>query len=290
MKEAPVLIAQVTDCHIGFDLSDPEEDNVQRLRAVLAELCDGPNPPDLLLMTGDLTHGGEPASYARLAELLAPCPFPVRLMPGNWDDRQALRATFAQTEFADGFVQFDVPLAGLRLMALDTTEPGRHGGSFCEVRAKWLSDRLDADPETPVIIAMHHPPVETGLEWLDCGANEPWIGRFGQAIAGRSQVRAILAGHLHRTIHSSFSGIPLIVCPASAPHVTLDLSVIEPDLPDGRALLVAEPAGYALHRWNNASLTSHFGAAPIGAPWPVVTRFDESMAKTVSQNARERLD
>lgn len=285
-----MLIAQVTDCHIGFDPSDPEEDNVQRLRAVLGELCDGPNRPDLLLMTGDLTQGGAPASYARLAELVARCPFPVRLMAGNWDNRQALCATFAQAELADGFVQFEVPLPGLRLIALDTTEPGRHGGAFCEARAKWLSDRLDAEPEVPVIIAMHHPPVETGLEWLDCGANEAWVGRFAQAIAGRSQVRAILAGHLHRTIHTSFSGIPLIVCPASAPHVTLDLSAIEPELPDGRPLVAAEPAGYALHRWDGGWLTSHFGAAPIGAPWPVLARFDESMAKSVSQNAQERLD
>lgn len=285
-----MLIAQVTDCHIGFDPSDPEEDNVQRLRAVLGELCDGPNRPDLLLMTGDLTQGGAPASYARLAELVAPCRFPVRLMPGNWDNRQALCATFAQAELADGFVQFEVPLPGLRLIALDTTEPGRHGGAFCEARAKWLSDRLDGEPEVPVIIAMHHPPVETGLEWLDCGANEAWVARFAQAIAGRSQVRAILAGHLHRTIHTSFSGIPLIVCPASAPHVTLDLSAIEPELPDGRPLVAAEPAGYALHRWDGGWLTSHFGAAPIGAPWPVLARFDESMAKSVSQNARERLD
>lgn len=284
-----MLIAQVTDCHIGFDLSDPEEDNVQRLRAVIGELCNGPNRPDLLLMTGDLTNGGDLASYARLAELLARCPFPVRLIPGNWDNRTALCATFAQTECAAGFIQFEVPLPGLRLIALDTTEPGRHGGAFCETRAKWLSDRLDTDPETPVIIAMHHPPVETGLEWLDCGANEAWVQRFARAITGRNQVRAILAGHLHRTIHTSISGIPLIVCPASAPHVTLDLSSIESDQPDGRPLVAAEPAGYALHRWAGEGLTSHFGAATIGAAWPVLARFDESMAKTVSQNAQERL-
>lgn len=285
-----MLIAQVTDCHIGFDPSDPEEDNVRRLRAVLAALSDGPNRPDLLLLTGDLTNGGEPAMYARLAELLAHCPFPVRLVPGNWDNRQTLRATFAETECADGFIQLEVPLPGLRLIALDSTEPGRHGGAFCEVRAKWLSERLDADPETPVIIAMHHPPVETGLEWLDCGAGEAWVQRFAQAIAGRSQIKAIIAGHLHRTIHTSLSGIPLIVCPASAPHVTLDLSSIEPDLPDGRPLVTDEPAGYALHRWDGERLTSHFGVAAIGAPWPVLARFDESMAKTVSHNARERLD
>jgi Icc protein len=289
MREAPMLIAQVTDCHIGFDPNDPVEDNVQRLRAVLDQLCQGPNRPDLLLMTGDLTQGGDPASYARLAELLAPCPFPVHLLPGNWDKREALRAAFPGTDTGGDFVQFVLPLPGLRLIALDTTEPGRHGGAFCEQRAAWLSDALAADPEAPVLIAMHHPPVETGIAWLDSGADEAWIARFRSAITGHPQIRAILAGHMHRTIHTSFNGIPLIVCPATAPHVTLDLSPLDPEQPDGRPLVAAEPAGYALHRWDGACLTSHFGSAAIGEPWPILASYDASMARTVSQNARERL-
>lgn len=289
MRGAAVLIAQVTDCHIGFDPSDPEEDNVQRLRAVLAQLNEGQDRPDLLLITGDLTNGGTAASYARLAELLTPCTFPVRLLPGNWDRREPLLAAFPETQSAGGFVQFELPLPGLRLIALDTTEPGRHGGAFCAQRAEWLSARLDADPQTPVVIAMHHPPVETGIAWLDSGTDEAWIARFAAAIAGRPHVRAILSGHMHRTIHTTFGGIPLIVCPSSAPHVTLDLSPLNPELPDGRPLVAAEPAGYALHRWDGARLTSHFGVVPIGSPWPVLAHYDAAMAKTVSQNARERL-
>lgn len=65
------LIAQITDCHIGFDRADPEEDNVQRLRAVLARLRDGRNRPDLVLLTGDLTGYGEPENYKRLAGVIA---------------------------------------------------------------------------------------------------------------------------------------------------------------------------------------------------------------------------
>lgn len=285
-----MLIAQVTDCHIGFDRGNREEDNVLRLRAVLNHLSTGANRPDFLIMTGDLAAYGEAGNYARLADLLAACPFPVRLMMGNWDRREGLCAAFPENADHADFVQFEVAFPGLRLIALDTTEPGRHGGAFCADRAAWLSAALDADPDTPVLLAMHHPPVETGIEWLDSGASEAWIARFGSTIAGRPQIRAIIAGHMHRPIYTTFGGVPLIVCPSTAPHVALDLSAIDPERPDDRPLVNAEPAGYALHRWDGAKFTSHFGTVPISQPWEVLARFDASMAKTVSQNARERLD
>ncbi len=283
-----MLIAQITDCHIGFDPGNPDEDNVQRLRAVLARLRDAPGRPDLLLLTGDLTNGGDPASYARLGTLLAECPIPYRLLAGNWDERAALLAAFPETASADGFVQFEVELPGLRVIALDTTEPGRHGGAFCADRAAWLSARLDADPATPVLIAMHHPPIISGLDWLDGGERAAWTERLRAAIAGRAHVRGIIAGHLHRTVHTSFAGVPVSVCQSSAPAVTLDLRPADPAQPDGRAMVQAEPPVYALHRWSGGQLTSHFEAVPLGQPWPVLASYDAAMQQTVRTNARER--
>jgi 3',5'-cyclic AMP phosphodiesterase CpdA len=283
-----VLIAQVTDCHIGFDPADPEEDNVRRLRAVLARLTNGPNRPDLLLLTGDLTNSGDPASFARLAGLLAACPIPARLLCGNWDERGVLLAQFPDAASVAGFVQFEMAFAGLRLIALDTTEPGRHGGAFCAARAAWLSERLDADPGTPVLIAMHHPPIVSGIDWMDGTGEEPWIARFRAAIEGRAQVRAIISGHLHRSIHTTFAGVPLIVCPSSAPAVTLDLNRFDPAAPDGRPMVVAEPPGYALHRWDGARLVTYFEAVPVSGPWEVLARFDGVMQRSVRKNADER--
>ena len=285
-----MLIAQITDCHIGFFRSDVGGANTQRLRAVLDRLRDGPNRPDLLLLSGDLTEFGDAASYARLAEMLADLPFPVQLMVGNHDDRAALRATFPGTPVDRGFVQYVLPLPGLRLIALDTLEPGRHGGAFCAERAGWLSDQLDADPATPVVIAMHHPPFVSGLDWLDGAEDAPWIARFTAAITGRAQVRAIIAGHLHRTIHASVAGVPLTVCPSTAPTVALNLSPIDSEQPDGRAMIVDEPSAFALHRWQGERLISHFESLSAGQPWAVLASYDAGMQELVRQNARERLD
>src|SRR3546814_19648914 len=82
-----MLIAQVTDIHLGFDPDNPAEFNRKRLDQVLRALNDGPNRPDLLLATGDLTDRGDPDSYRRLASAFGQCDFPVWPCMGNHDDR-----------------------------------------------------------------------------------------------------------------------------------------------------------------------------------------------------------
>jgi 3',5'-cyclic AMP phosphodiesterase CpdA len=283
-----MLIAQVTDCHVGFDLADAQEDNVRRLRAVLDLLAHGPNRPDLVLLSGDLTNHGESESYARLAALLADYDLWFHFMVGNHDERSAFRAAFPEAPDHEGFVQYELPLPGLRLIALDTIDPGHHGGAFCAERAAWLSAKLDSDPVTPVLIAMHHPPIVSGIDWMDGTGNEAWIARFTAVIEARPQVRAIVAGHLHRAIHTMVAGVPLTVCPASAPAVALDLTLADPDLPDGRAMVVDEPAGYALHRWDGTRLITLIGAASAEGPWHVHARYDAAFQATVRQNAAER--
>lgn len=280
-----MLIAQITDTHIGFDRDNPDEYNMHRLAAVLQRLADGPNQPDLLLLTGDLTEFGDPESYVRLAEAVSICRFPVWAMVGNHDEREPLLSGFPQTPMADGFVQYALEFDDLRLLVLDTLESGRHGGAFCEARAAWLAARLAERPDTPTVIAMHHPPFESGIPWLDSDNREDWIVRFAATVAGHGQVQAILSGHLHRTINTLWNGVQLTVCASTAPTVGLDLRPIDSNRPDGRAMIVDELPGYALHHWDGVRLISHFET--VGA-LRTLARYDESMQPLVRAIEDER--
>ena len=44
-----MLIAQITDVHLGFEPDNPDELNRKRFDLVLAELIEGRNRPDLML-------------------------------------------------------------------------------------------------------------------------------------------------------------------------------------------------------------------------------------------------
>lgn len=254
-----VLIAQMTDIHIGFDADAAgEELNQVRYRRTIERLLDQPNVPDMLVLTGDLTDRGDAASYARLAHALAGCPFPIFPLVGNHDSREAMLGAFPNCPTDDSFIHYAIELEGMRVLCLDTFEPGRHGGAFCERRAAWLAAQLGAHRGTPTLIFMHHPPLVSGIDWMDPRSDEDWIVNFGGAIAGHSQIMAIHCGHLHRPLQASFQGIPLGVTPSVAPAVALDLRAVDAALPDGRALITTEPAGYALHRWHDGSLVTHY--------------------------------
>lgn len=253
-----MLIAQVTDIHLGFEPDNPAEFNRKRLDQVINHLNNGVNRPDLLLATGDLVDRGDLDSYRRLKSAMSLAPCPVVYAMGNHDARDAFCEIFPDTPTADGFVQYVVDLPSRRLIVIDTLEEGRHGGAFCERRAAWLNARLSEAPDTPTVIVMHHPPVEVGIDWMNTHPDEPWVRRFADAIAGHYQVKALLCGHLHRPISAPWKGVTVSICASSAPQVSLDLRPIDPDKPDNRPLIIADAPAYALHRWGDHGLVSHF--------------------------------
>lgn len=281
-----MLIAQMTDIHIGFAPDEkPEEYNRIRFRATLARLLEGPNKPDMLVLSGDITDNGDLDSFEKTAALLADCPFPVWPMVGNHDTREALVEAFPQVSPDGGFLHCAIDGNGLRVLLLDTLEPGRHGGAFCEARAEWLTAQLDAHPDTPTLIFMHHPPVVSGIEWMDPAPDEGWIERFGAAVEGRKQILAIHCGHLHRPLATTFRGIPLHVTPPVAPLVAMDLRPIDREMPDGRDLITTEPPAYALHRWDGTNLVTHYERV---SGWKVLAHYTGSLQAMIQDMFAER--
>ena len=281
-----MLIAQMTDIHIGFAPDErPEEYNRVRFRATLARLLDAPNKPDMLVLSGDITDNGDLDSFEKTAALLAECPFPVWPMVGNHDTREALVAAFPQVRLEGEFLHYAVEAEGMRILLLDTLESGRHGGAFCQARAIWLTAQLDAAPDTPTLIFMHHPPVVSGIEWMDPAPDEAWIQRFGSVVEGRRQILAIHCGHLHRPLATTFRGIPLHVTPSVAPLVAMDLRPIDKHVPDGRDLITTEPPTYAIHRWDGASLVTHYERV---SDWRVLAHYTGSLQAMIQDMFAER--
>jgi 3',5'-cyclic-AMP phosphodiesterase len=280
-----MLIAQVTDIHLGFEPGNPAEFNRKRLDQVIRQLSEMNPRPDMLLATGDLVDRGDSESYGRLRAALDDCPFPVWLCLGNHDARENFIDWYPELPTVGGFVQYEVEVPGLRLLFLDTLEEGRHGGSFCETRAEWLKKRLAEKPDVKTLIVMHHPPVEVGIEWMNTDPDEPWVERFGDAIAGHSQISGIVCGHLHRPITVGWRGTTISICASTAPQVALDLSSIDPECPDGRPMIIADPPAYALHRWDGRQLVTHFDSADEHV---VLARFDKKMQSLVRSLMNER--
>jgi 3',5'-cyclic-AMP phosphodiesterase len=280
-----MLMAQITDIHLGFDPDNPAEFNRKRLDQAIKTICAMTPQPDLLLATGDLVDRGDQESYRRLENALSVVPFPVHMCMGNHDLRAPFRKQFPDVPTADGFVQYEVDTPNLRLLILDTLEEGRHGGAFCETRAAWLAARLAEKKHNPTILILHHPPVESGIEWMTTHPDEPWVTRLADTVAGHDQVKGMISGHLHRNISTWWGDVSLAICASTAPQVALDLNPIDPENPDGRNMIVADPPAIAVHYWNGRQLISHFENAEEHV---MLARYDENLQPLVRALLAER--
>lgn len=282
-----ILVAQVTDLHIGFDRDNPHELNVRRLNLVIDQLNAMRPKPSLLLVTGDLVERPDDIdSYRHMISLVGRWQGPVIWAVGNHDSRGGFRAVLPDVPNDDnGFVQYEIDHGGVRWIVLDTLDEGRHGGMICEKRAGWLKKRLRERKDVPTIIILHHPPVDTGIDWMSALSCENWVQRLEAVVRPARQVVGLISGHVHRPIATSFAGKLLAICSSTAPWLALDLEDIDPKNPDGRALIVGDPPAYALHYWNGERLLTHFDVA---GPHNVLASYDSNAQPMIRDFLKER--
>lgn len=232
-----VTIAHLTDPHLTADggLLHGAVDADRMLVEAFARLEASGMRPDAVVLSGDLADRGDRAAYERLRAIVTE---PIRRMgaqlviaSGNHDDRAQLRATMLQDAppDADALAHLgpDAPVcgvhmvAGLRIVVLDSSVPGAHWGAVDERQLAWLADVLETPSPQGSILVMHHPPMPT---FLDVAVMVELRGQEALAAAlSGSDVRAIIGGHTHHAVSSTFAGIPVHSTPSLA--YTQDLLV-----------------------------------------------------------------
>ncbi len=231
------LIAQLSDVHIG----GPHDDNGDRFSAAIGTINEMTRAPDLVLLTGDLTHNGSPAEWQEVCDRLGALNVPWQAIPGNHDR--------GIQEIAGNRIVDSGPL---RLVLLDTSND-----VFTEEDERWLDTQLATDTKTPTVTAIHQPPFETGIWWMDCvGLKDP--DRLERVVRNHPQVIKVLSGHVHRLIQSNWGSCSLWACPSTSPAVAVDLD------PDHAPAESAEPPTFSLHAWTGSAMVSHI--VPIGSP------------------------
>ena len=148
----------------------------------------------------------------------------------------------------------------LRLIGLDTTIPGEHGGEVTPAQMVWLDTQLAAAPDRPTLVFQPHTPFLTGIAWMD------QVGLTGapleaEVLSLHPQVQSVVCGHVHRVIQSSLGGTPVSTWPSTGAQVALALD----GTPHG---YVDEPPVVALHHWRaSTGLVSHVSYVNSPEPW-----------------------
>lgn len=200
-------------------------DSESRLRQLFDELEASGARPEAVVFTGDLADKGEAGAYAKLRAIIEPAAArlgaEVIWVMGNHDDRGTFRKELLGQLPTSNPVDRVHDINGLRIIALDSTVPGFHYGSVADSQLDWLAEELSTKAPHGTIIAMHHPPVPTVLD-LSVLVELRDQSELAEVIRG-SDVRSIIAGHLHYSTTATFAGVPVSV--ASATCYTQDLNV-----------------------------------------------------------------
>ena len=249
MPVQPPLVIQVSDLHLGAEWS--AGDPVATTRAALAAVRRFPSPAEAVIVSGDLTETGAPGDYELARELLAELELPVYVIPGNHDDRAAMRRAFELPGEGAEPIQYAAELGPLRLLALDSTRPGSDGGELDAARLEWLESELARVPEQPTLLALHHPPLAIGIAvWDEIGLDPAGRAGLERVLVAHPQVLGTVSGHVHRTLVGQLAGRPALAIPSAYEQARLayDLAEIE---------LCGDPPAFAVHSLVDGRLVSH---------------------------------
>jgi 3',5'-cyclic AMP phosphodiesterase CpdA len=233
------VIAHLSDPHL-----DGSEEARSRLRQITSYLAAFSLPVDVVLVTGDLADHGLEAEYAEVAGELK-LDVPVLMLPGNHDVSTPLRTGLASLVSAPGEghpVHQVREVGAARFVLVDSTVPGADHGLLSDESLGWLDGVLREPFDGPVFVAMHHPPLELHHPVMDQWKLEGQAA-LAEVLTGKP-ITAILTGHVHNAIVTSFAGHQVLGAPGIRSTVPLPF---EPPTSDGIIVDASAHPGLALH-------------------------------------------
>ena len=276
------LIVQITDTHIveRGTLLYGMADTARHLAESVIQINAMRPRPDVVLITGDLVEHPGPVTYSHFRDLIEPLEIPVYLMPGNHDDPAIMCKYFCDTgQFPASGPHFQYAIEDLpiRVLMLNSHFDNSELPFFGPRRLEWL-ERTLSESDRPTLIAIHHPPMKTGIEFIDM-VGEAWFREIGRVIEPHPHVLKIICGHGHLDLNGQLGRVPVQMV-GSIAH-----QLIAGRVDDVAPSFLNEPVPPMLHHWMDGDLVSGY------YPWPAdvdAERIDRS-ANMPWQDLKDRM-
>jgi plastocyanin len=192
---------QISDTHIGFN-KDANPDVSGTLTQAIDLVNAMPEPPSLIIHTGDITHLSRPAEFDLAAQLFARLRVTeMHTVPGEHDTSDAAVAEyfarFGAASKNKGYYSFDH--SGVHFLALVNVLEFKAGGlgSLGAEQLAWAKRDLAArSASTPIVVFAHMPLFNVYEPWgwgtQDAGELMDALRRFGSV--------TVLNGHIHQIV------------------------------------------------------------------------------------------
>ncbi len=190
-------IIQLSDCHIINKGTLKGINPYQRLLDIIGVLPKN----DGVIITGDLTHNSDHASYKKLEKAIKLIKSPVFVMAGNHDNPQKIEqllTAYTQTLNLDKW----------EIIALNSVQKNKVSG-------KIETQNLEIQNDKFYLIALHHPPIPMESTWDDALSLEnPKV--LWTMIADKPQIKGVIWGHAHEEKRVLKDNLELLACPSTA--------------------------------------------------------------------------
>lgn len=209
-------IVQLSDTHIGFDTDGVNPDAAGTLRQLVAHINALPQPPALVVHTGDVTHLSKPEQFDTAQQILKTIKAErIIYLPGEHDTINdkgaAFRERFIGTTRDRDY--FSLDLNGAHIIGLSNIGIEDKFGVLGATQLAWLkSDLARVHRETPVLVFAHVPlfPVYPPWGWTtqDSAQAIELLEPFASV--------TVLNGHIHQSLSHTIGNIRFHVSMSSA--------------------------------------------------------------------------
>ena len=217
------IIGQISDTHFVSNnqkLFD-KYDTCSRFEDTIKTCNQLKDKPDFYIISGDLIHDDE-VFYRDFFELCNQLEKPVYPMMGNHDKRQALKK-YVKNNLIDknGYLNYAISAYSIEIICLDTAIKDEIEGAIVESSMQWLEEKLRQNQNKPIIIFMHHPPIEIGsilFDHIKCNNGKEFIN----LISKYNNVKEVIFGHVHCFFKKFINGIEFSSCPSVSIQYPID--------------------------------------------------------------------
>ncbi len=225
MSEAPsplLTFVQISDTHLYLD---PEQvtdfipfSPLPGTNAVIDAVNALPFPIDFVLHTGDVMTDPENAEdYQYAVQLLSRLNAPVYYMPGNHDRTDGMRQYLMPGHVfpSDSQFYYAFEVNGVQIVMLDSHIPRTGHGIISDEQFEWLAEICTPSDPRPLVVALHHHPIELGVPWFDTLALRNGQTLHNRLSQVRDRLRGVFYGHIHQNTATMRDGISYFSCLSS---------------------------------------------------------------------------
>lgn len=207
MSDTLLTFIHISDTHINPDESYIKPyatyTPVIGTRALVESIRNLPFKADFILHTGDVIYDPHESAYATVKELFCPIDIPIHYLAGNHDHNDGLQRHLMGRSDDDIVpnLHYEIEVSGVQIVFVDSNGPATPPAGFVtQKQLDWLDSICSVQDDRPLIVAVHHNPVDVDIPWLDNAMRiTNGLDVHNVIKKARSRLVGVFHGHIHES-------------------------------------------------------------------------------------------